>query len=128
MVCAVLRDKDRTLKCVILILVTQKINRIMTRLVGFLTIGVLRRKNHNDVLLENHPVIYTNMFCENWGKLWLFIQCGLVYTNVVLPLILLTKHEGFILQMFCQIYFHWSHFPSNIFNLSCPKFVNYIKK
>ena len=69
MVCAVLRDKDRTLKCVILILVTQKMNRIMTRLVGFLTIGVLRRKNHNDVLLENHPVIYTNMFCENWGKL-----------------------------------------------------------
>ena len=69
MVCAVLRDKDRTLKCVILILVTQKMNRIMTRLVGFLTIGVLRRKNHLDVLLENHPVIYTNMFCENWGKL-----------------------------------------------------------
>ena len=69
MVCAVLRDKDRTLKCVILILVTQKMNRIRTILFGSLTIGVLRRKNHNDILLENHPVIYTNMFCENWGKL-----------------------------------------------------------
>ena len=69
MVCAVLRDKDRTLKCVILILVTQKMNRIGTIIFGFSTIGVSRRKNHNDVLLENHPVIYTNMFCENWGKL-----------------------------------------------------------